>query len=129
MSERASASQHVVVATVVAADARYEANEFGDHLIVSRVQLSVEETLRGPAVKSMAIDLEGGTVGDVTLEVSDLPKLQRGERAVFFLAKNRAGRLVPHFRAQSILKLDGKQRVMGTDVTLLEVRAQVRSAR
>jgi hypothetical protein len=128
--ERAKSSQHVVVATIVAADARYEANEFGDHLIVSKVRLAIEETLKGPSARELAMDLEGGTVGDVTLAVSDLPKLERGERAVFFLAKSRTtGRLVPHLRGQSILKLDKAQRVTGTDVTLAEVREQVRNAR
>jgi hypothetical protein len=129
ISERARASQHVVVATVLASDAHYEANEFGDHIISSRIQLSVEETLRGPAAKALAIYLEGGTVGDITLVVSDLPKLERGERAVLFLAKNRVGRLVPHLRGQSILKLDKAQRVSGTDVTLAEIREHVRNAR
>jgi hypothetical protein len=119
----------VVVATVAAVDARFEANEFGDHLIVSNVQLAVEETMKGPAARQLVMDLEGGTVGDITLEVSDLPKLRRGERAVFFLARNRAGRLVPHLRRQSILELDAQQRVAGTGVSLGEVREQVRNAR
>lgn len=129
VNERARASQHVVVATVAAVDARYQTNEFGDQLIVSRVTLSVAETMKGGAARALEMDLEGGTIGDLTLTVSDLPVLKRGERAVFFLSPGRSGRLVPHLRGQSILKLDPQQRVVGTDVTLARVREMVRNAK
>jgi hypothetical protein len=129
VNDRAKASAHVVVATVAATEARFETNEFGDRLIVSRVRLAVEEAMKGPGVASMDMDLEGGTVGDITLQVSDLPALRPGERAVFFLSPGRGGRLVPHLRGQSILKLDARQRVAGSDVTLAEIREMVRTAK
>lgn len=123
--ERARASERVVVATVAAVEAAYQTNEFGDRLIVSRVHLTVDEPMKGGAVRALEMDLEGGTVGEITMTVSDLPALKKGERAVFFLARGRAGRLVPHMRGQSILKLDARQKVAGTNVDLAEVRTMV----
>jgi len=45
-------------------------------LIVSTVVLDVVETLKGPAAPTLNVSVEGGTVGDLTLTVSDLPSLQ-----------------------------------------------------
>lgn len=129
VGERTRSSGHVVVATVAAVEPRYGSNEFGDQLIVSDVVLQVDETLKGDAVARMSMQLEGGTVGDMTLTVSDLPTLRAGERGVFFLARNRAGRFVPHLRGQSILKLDDRQMVRGTSVPLDDIRHQVHAAR
>lgn len=127
--ERARASEHVVVATVADVEAAYQTNEFGDRLIVSRVVLDVTEAMKGAGSRRIEMDLEGGTVGEITLKVSDLPALKKGELAVFFLARGKGGRLVPRFRGQGILKLDARQKVAGTDVDLSEVRALVQGAR
>ena len=129
IAERTKTSGQIVVATVAAVDPRYGVNEFGDQLILSHVELQVDETLKGNAADRLSMELEGGTVGDITLSVSDLPTLRPGERGVFFLSKNRAGRLVPHLRGQSILKLDEREVVRGTTVPLADIRRQVHSAR
>ena len=86
LDERIAGAQKVVVASARSVDAGWRENTYGDRLIVSRVLLDVEETLKGTASNGpIWMELEGGTLDGVTLRVSDLPDLQPGERAVFFL--------------------------------------------
>lgn len=126
--DRVRGAERVVVAQVVDLTARFETNEFGDQLIVSRVKLTVEESLKGHAEPSVEIDVLGGTVGDLTLEVSSLPKLNPGERAVFFLARDQhTGRLIPHLRGQGILKLDAENKVRGSSLDLDRIKQMAAS--
>ena len=124
----AKGASRVVVATVGEVSAKWETNEHGDEIIVSDVTLHVEEALKGAAAKSLAMSMMGGTVGDITLEVSSLPSLKRGERAVFFLEANPTGKLVPHRRGQGILKLDSQNRVEGSAVDLNQIREMAAAA-
>jgi len=121
IQERARGAARVVVATVTETSARRERNEFGDDLIITRAQLSVDEAVKGPAGPA-TLALEGGTVDGITMRVSDLPSLQRGERAVFFLSPGRNGEFQPHLRGQGILKLDTNDRVLDSSLTLDEIR-------
>ena len=126
--DRVRGAERVVVATVQDVKARFQTNEFGDQLIVSAVRLHVEESLKGQPEPAMEIDVLGGTVGDLTLEVSSLPRLSRGERAVFFLSRDHyTGRLVPHLRGQGILKLDNRDRVRGTPLDLTTIKEMAAS--
>jgi hypothetical protein len=120
--ERAQGAERIVVAAVRTLTASYETNEFGDRLIVSHLVLGVEQTWKGGREDALPVDVLGGTAGGVTLRVSSLPTMAAGERAVFFLERNRQGVLVPHLRGQGILKLDPTNRVKGTALTLDEVR-------
>jgi hypothetical protein len=121
IQERARGAARVVVATVVETSARRERNEFGDDLIITRAQLSVDEAVKGPGGPT-TLTLEGGTVDGITMRVSDLPSLKKGERAVFFLAPGRDGEFQPHLRGQGILKLDKDNRVPDSSLTLAEIR-------
>ena len=121
IQERARGAARVVVATVVETSARRERNEFGDDLIITRAQLSVDEAVKGPGGPT-TLTLEGGTVDGITMRVSDLPSLKKGERAVFFLAPGRDGEFQPHLRGQGILKLDRADRVPDSSLTLAEIR-------
>jgi hypothetical protein len=128
----ARGAERVVVATVTRVDPVFQTNEFGDELIVSRTHLRVEAVLknnRGTSSDPLVIELEGGTIGDLKLEVSDLPSLARGERVVVFLRQNSRGANVPHGRGQGILKLDSADRVRGTQLTLSAIRQAVERAR
>jgi hypothetical protein len=126
--DRARGAERVVVASVADSNATFETNEFGDQLIVSHVTLAVQESLKGKSEPSVEIDVLGGTVGDLTYEVSSLPKLARGERAVFFLARDKwSGKLVPHLRGQGILKLDADNRVKGSSLDLHTIKSLVAS--
>ena len=126
LDERIAGADRVVVATPRSVQARWEQNEHGDRLIVSRFLLEVSETLKGGPVKAMWLDLEGGTLDGLTLRVSSLPMLQPGERAVFFLEAGRGNAFQPHLRGQGILRLDEQDRVRGTSLPLNEIRARAR---
>ena len=118
----------IVVAKVADVHARFASNKFGDQLIVSSARLEVVETLKGAPTTQVALEIEGGTVGDLTLRVSDLPLLQTGDRAVFFLDASGDGPMAPHGRGRGILRLLADDRVEGADLNLTEVRRQVRAA-
>jgi hypothetical protein len=104
----------------------WRTNEFGDRLIVSIVSVAVDETLRGPALPSVDLEVEGGTIGELTLNVSDLEPMAPGDRAVFYLARDRRGVFVPHLRGQGLLKLDRADRVRDSAVTLADIRRSAR---
>ena len=127
--DRVRGSEQVVVATVSDLRASYETNEFGDQLIVSHVRLQVNERLKGQTGTTVDVDVLGGTIGDTTMDVSSEPRVNRGDRAVFFLERNaHTVRLVPHLRGQGILMLDANDRVKGTSLDLNTIRALAASA-
>ena len=118
----------VVVATVTDVQAAFGENDFGDRLILSHVTVQVSETLKGPHEATVVVTLEGGTVGDLTLDVSDMPTLKKGERAVLFLTSSRAGGVIPYRRGAGVMNLDADNHVPGTDLTLDDIRAAVKAA-
>jgi len=122
LSDRLRGAEKAVVARVETVEARFERNRFGDELIISHVRLVVEEGLKGERDRELWIDVEGGTVGDLTLEVSDLPALAVGDRGVFLMERTPEGAFVPHLRGQGILKLDRDDQVVGTGLALAQIR-------
>jgi hypothetical protein len=131
IATRARGAGRIVIATVADVQPRYDVNEHGDRIIVSQAFLVVEESLKGAPAHVLPVDIEGGTIGDVTLSVSDMPKLKKGDRAVFFLdaTVSSAGAHKPHGRGLGILTLDKTNHVEGTPVTLQDVKAAIRAAR
>ena len=129
----ARGAQRVVVATVTHVEPVFQVNEHGDQLIVSRTHLRIDEVLKGEGSaadhQDLVMEVEGGTIGELTLTVSDLPMMARGERAVVFLRQNSRGALVPHERGHGILKLDSSDRVRGSGSSLADIRRAVASAR
>src|SRR5262249_49399808 len=91
-------------------------------LIVSRVLLRVEETLKGSPQSTLALDVEGGTLDGITLRVSSEPLMTPGERAVFMLDQPQSGIAKSHLRGLGILKLDGQNKVQGSSLSLDEIR-------
>ena len=129
LRERARDAGRVVVARILDVRGQFESNRFGDQLIVSHAVLEVLETLKGAPVPVVNLAIEGGTVGDLTLRVSDLPSLEKGERAVFFLDATASGEYVPHGRGHGVaLKLTADDRVAGAQLSLSDVRDQVAEA-
>jgi hypothetical protein len=108
--------------------AQFATNRFGDQLIVSTAVLEVDETLKGAPATTLEVEVEGGTVGDLTLKVSDLPSLEAGERGVFFLDAGRGGVNLPHDRGRGILKLTQGDQVQNSGLTLAQLRQQIRAA-
>ena len=127
VASRARGAGKIVVARILDVRAQFETNQFGDQLIVSHAVLEVLETLKGASEATVEVAVEGGTVGDITLKVSDLPSLHSGERAVFFLEPASGGNK-PHGRGRGILKLDDDDRVQGSNLSLSEVKSQVLGA-
>jgi hypothetical protein len=127
-AERTRGSEQVVVGHVSSVDPVWRTNDFGDRLITSIVHVTVEETLKGTAPPSVDVEVEGGTIGSLTLRVSDLETFALGERAVFYLQHSRRGTLVPHLRGLGIQKIDQAGRIRGSNVTLDDVRREVRAA-
>jgi hypothetical protein len=128
IEERARGAARIVVATVAETTARHERNEFGDDLIVTYARLTVAEAVKGPS-EPVTLLIEGGTVDGITMRVSSLPSLSKGDRAVFFLTPGPNGEFRPHLRGQGILKLDDNDRVRNSSLTLDEIRRLARSGR
>lgn len=122
LKARLKGAERAMVARVVRVDPFMQRNEHGDVLIVSRVQMQVEETLKGPHTASLAMVIEGGTLNGVTLRVSDMPELVPGKRAILMLARSRSGELVPNGRGRGILELDAQNHVKNSNLWLDDVR-------
>ena len=129
LAERARGAERVVVGRVASVTPQWQVNEFGDRLIVSTLHVTVSETLKGESTPTVDVDVEGGTIGQLRLTVSDQVQFAAGERATFFLKRNARGRLVPHLRGQGLLKLDGSNRVPGSSLTLEQIRREVVAGR
>ena len=80
ITQRIQGAQAVVVATALSVDPRWDRNASGDMLIVSRISLHVEETLKGRPFSSRLLDIEGGTLSGVTLHVSSVRRQARRTR-------------------------------------------------
>ena len=126
IANRAKGAGRVVVARVAAVRAQFETNQFGDQLIVSHAVLEVQETLKGAPAGTLNVAVEGGTVGDLTLRVSDLPSIAEGDRAMFFLDATGADH-TPHGRGRGIVKIDAHDRAED-GASLDDLRKQVREA-
>jgi hypothetical protein len=110
------------VGHVTKVTSRFGTNAFGDHLIFSDVSIAAEEVLKGHVPPAIQITIEGGTVGDVTLEVSDVASLHAGDRAVFLLTSGADGSISPFDRGRGIMPLDQNERVKGHGLTLEQIR-------
>ena len=56
--------------------------------IVTYVTLTVDEAIKGDAGATYTLRLLGGTVGDMTMEVTDAPKFVIGDRDILFVENN-----------------------------------------
>jgi len=127
MAERMRGAQKAVVATTVSVTPGWRTNANGDRLIVSQVALRVEETLKGSAGDLVWLDLEGGTIDGVTLQVSSQPSLKAGDRAVFLLDETPSGTHTPHLKGMGILRLDQNNQVSGSSLRLSDLRSMALS--
>jgi hypothetical protein len=60
----------------------------GRRSIVTFVSFAVEKVHKGKADSVLALQFLGGTVGDVTMHVAEMPSFKTGERAVLFVENN-----------------------------------------
>lgn len=56
--------------------------------IMTYVTFDVAENVKGQASKSYTLQMLGGTVGDMTMEVTDTPKFAVGDREILFVENN-----------------------------------------
>ena len=126
---RAKGAEQVVVAKIVEIKPAFDVSEHGDQLIVSHALLQVEETMKGTHAAAVQLDVEGGTVGDLTLHISDMPSIKEGDRGVFFLERLPSGARKLHRRGHGMLKLNDNNDVEDSDLTLDDVRRAVKGAR
>jgi hypothetical protein len=126
-TERARNAEQVIVGRVASVNPVWSNTDYGDRLIFSVLHVTVDETLKGAAQPAVDVEVEGGTIGSLTLRVSDLETFRPGDRAIFYLQHNRRGALVPHLRGLGLQRLDAAGRVAGTAITLDQVRRDVRA--
>ena len=128
LGQRFQGAHRAVVGKVAAVQPRWDRNEWGDQLIVSRMTVEVEETLKGFSARRLEVDVEGGTLDGLTLHVSHQVELAAGDRAIFILNETTTGVHTPHRKGLGLMRLDGNNRVEGTLTTLADVRTAARSA-
>jgi len=126
--EHSKGAAKVVLATITAVDSAFGENAYGDQLIMSDVTVRVEETMKGVHEGSLVMAIEGGTVGELTLAVSDMPTMEKGQRAVLFLSTAPGGGYVPSGRGAGVVEIDANDRAVGSDLTLNDIRAAVKAA-
>ena len=127
LEDRTRGAESVVVATARTVTASWRENEHGDRIIVSRVQLDVNETLKGARTSAMWVDVDGGTLDGYTMRVSGIHMPEAGERGVFMLDRAEGGVHTPHLRGLGILPLDDQDVIRGSNVSLNEIRMRVRA--
>lgn len=128
VGRHARGATKVILATVIGVHAALGENTSGDRLILSHVTLRVDETMKGAHEAVLVVTLEGGTVGNLTLDVSDMPKMEKGQRAVLFLLSTPGGVYVPYGRGSGVIRLGADNRAIGADVTVDDIRSAVAAA-
>ena len=87
-------------------------NNGGQKSIVTLVTFGVRAVHKGRADATVTLQFLGGTVGDVTLDVSEMPKFKPDERVVLFVEKNgvNASPLLGFYHGKFSLRRDANGR-------------------
>ena len=78
---------HILIGEVEDVQGYFGLNEWDDQLIFSKVKVNVKKELKGKAEKVVSFSVEGGTVGELSLRVSESPAFKKGESYKFYLKK------------------------------------------
>jgi len=80
----------------------------GQKSIVTHVSLSIEKLHKGKAGSVVTLQFLGGSVGDVTMEVAEIPRFANGERTVLFIENNgvAASPVIGFFHGKFLLRKD-----------------------
>jgi hypothetical protein len=62
----------------------------GKKSIVTLITVGVQQVHKGRAGNTVTLQFLGGTIGDTTLDVAEMPHFKNGERVVLFVANNGA---------------------------------------
>jgi len=130
LDERVRGAERIIAGHVMMVKSEFTTNEFGDRLIVTRTRVVVSEVLKGRVTSStMEVDLEGGTVGQLRLQVSDMPEVRPGDHVVLMLRESPMGRQVPSMRGQGVFKFNRQGRDDEQGITLEDIRAAAKGGR
>ena len=119
MQTLAAKSDRIVRGKVVNVSYSQEVNDYGDELIFTNVTIRVSESLKGDR-SDLNLKVEGGTIGNIRLDVSDTPEFHTGEE-VLVLAKRRLTDYRPFGGLQSkyTILTGGKLQENGLQYSLL----------
>ena len=84
LDQLADRAATIVVSTVTNRQSEWE-NDGASRLIITKVTMAVEQTLKGSAPRTLVVEVLGGTIGEQTLRVSHVPEFKVGDRDVLFL--------------------------------------------
>jgi len=79
----------IFVGTVVSRECRWVDTPWG-RVIFTFVTFRIEESLKGGSRGQTTLRFRGGTVGDVTISVADMPEFQVGNRDLIFVGDRTA---------------------------------------
>lgn len=74
-------AERVVAGQIQSVEARWEG-----HLIVTRAEVAVETCLKGPCEAVETLEVIGGQVGDLVMQVDGMARFTPGEEVLLFLA-------------------------------------------
>lgn len=97
------ASDEIVVGKVARVESRWTPDR---RMIVTEIQVTVSERLKGTAAKSVTIVQPGGVVGDIGQKVSGMPRFRRGDEVVLFLERHAPQRFVVTGMAQGKFRIE-----------------------
>lgn len=78
---------HILLGKVDDVQSFFGANERGDQIILSRVRVKALKWIKGDPSGVVEFMVEGGSVGELSLKVSDVPEFERGQRLRLLLKK------------------------------------------
>ena len=122
LAERARGAERVVVGRVASVAPQWQVNEFGDQLIVSLLRVAFSETLKGDQAAAVDVEVEGGTIGQLTLRLrSDSAGCWRPGH---FLPEAECPWRIRAVCGQGLIRLDASNRVPGSSLTLDVIRRE-----
>lgn len=78
---------HALLGKVLDVEGFFGVNDRGDQLIMSRVRVRADKWLKGRDGSQVDFVIEGGTVGDLVMGVSDLPEFSKGQSVRLYIKK------------------------------------------
>jgi len=117
LTKMLGSSSVVVKGRVMATDSQWASDEQRGNHIWTRVTVLVDNTLKGAVAGNwLILEVQGGTVGDITEAAEELPTFAVGEEVVLFLAGNPLG-VVGGYQGK-LTVADGKVNADGVEVEL-----------
>ena len=78
---------HILLGKVDDVQSFFGVNERGDQIILSRVKVKALKWIKGDRSGFVEFMVEGGSVGELSLKVSDVPEFEKGQRLRLLLKK------------------------------------------